>query len=233
MIVATFEPISGSAGTMTIGEAFSQVSEDWADMALVTYDDNVTSQATYYWLSKAIIDDDPETFAGCEPGWYFEDDGEPDLVRGCQNSQSLPFARGCVINGLLMSGAKATSAGAVSTINTEVTVPLDARRMTGNTLPRVLNINEVKQLSDDWADMALVTYDKNVTSQNTYYYLSQAIIEDDPETFAGCEPGWYPEVDGEPDIETGRANVNFDPGEGFVINGLLMSGATYRLPKAN
>ena len=231
MSVAPFVPVSGDMTEMTIGQAFAATTEEWSDLQLVTYNDNVTSQKEFYYLPQAVIDDDPETFEGCEAGWYLIDEyGDPDLEAGCQNAEVLPYGQGCVLNGWI-DGLGSTSAGEVLSKNVEIEIPNGARRMTGNALPRTIDINEIKSGTDEWSDIQLVTYDDNVTSQQEFYYLPQAVIDDDPETFDGFEAGWY-FIDeyGDPDLEAGRQMLPVPAGQGFVINAWV-EGATYIIPK--
>ena len=232
MSAAQFLVIGKLPTEMTI-ESFAQNSGEWMDSYLVTYNDNVQSQDTFYFLSSGMIslyDLDPTIY---KPGWYFPD-GEymPDVERGIQKT-ALPYTQGCVIVGATSAGVDLTSAGEVSTDTYEIVIDQDARRMTGNTLPRTIDIGEIQQIGGEWMDSYLVTYNDNVQSQNTYYYLSESMIslyDLDPTIY---KPGWYfPDGEYMPDVEQGVQKVPFAPGQGFVIVGATSAGVTIRFPKA-
>lgn len=232
MSTAQFIGIGILPTALTI-ESFTQNSGEWGDSYLVTYNDNVQSQNTYYYLSEAMIaayDLDPKVYI---PGWYFcDEESMPDTEKGVQKA-SLPYAQGCVIVGSAMDGVSLTSAGEVSTDYYEIVIPSGSRKMTGNTLPRTIDINEVQQIGGEWGDSYLVTYNDNVQSQNTYYYLSASMIaayDLDPEAY---KPGWYfCDEESMPDVTKGVQKVSFAPGQGFVIVGSAMDGVTIRFPKA-
>ena len=234
MSVAQFLTVGGDPTKMTI-ESFAQNSGEWGDSFLVKYNDNIQSiSENLYFLSADMIKNYELPADVYKPGWYFLDaETMPDLERGIQKAE-LPYTQGCLIYGAAFDGVGITSAGEVENDNYEIVVPNGARRMTGNPLPRKIDINEIEQVGGDWGDSFLVTYNDNVqsTSDNLYCLTADMIknYELDTELY---KPGWY-FLDAEtmPDLERGIQHISFDPGQGFVIYGAAMDGVTIRFPKA-
>lgn len=224
MRVATFAPIKGSLAEMTIGSV-QQNGGDPADIVLATYNDNVTRLREFHFFTKDFIETEE---LGCKEGWYEPDaDGEYDLEKN-SNDVALPFGYACVVDGVATDTSFMFS-GSVVTTDVEVELSAGQRRMTGNTLPREIDINEIKQVGGDPADLVLATYNDNVTRLCEYHYFTKEFIAAEE---LGCEEGWYePDADGEYDLEAGPAHVTIKAGQGFVIDCVAVS-ATFKLPAA-
>ena len=226
---ATFLPVTGTAGDVTLGD-IKQVGGYVSAFTLTTYDDNVTSQNEYWYFDEEAAGD-----AEIEAGWYElteDEDGNivPNIEKGVQNNASLPLGQGCVIVSI-DDDTQYTSAGAVDSIVREFSIPSGARKMTGNVLPVTLKLGQIKQVGGYVSAFTLTTYDNNVTSQNEYWYFDEEAAFD-----AEIEVGWYELTEDEdgnivPNIEKGVQNFDVAPGEGFVVVSIEDS-ATLQFPKA-
>ena len=194
---------------------------DPGDLVFCTYNDNVTRLAQYIYVSAEAAAE-----AEIDPGWYILDsDGMPDVEAGVKNVD-LPYGQGCVINSL-SSSAEYTSAGEVDSIKREFSVPVGARKMMGNVLPRDILLSELKQTVGDPGDLIFCTYDNNVTRLAQYIYVSAEAAAE-----AEIDSGWYIlDSDGMPDVEAGVKDFTITSGQGFVINS-LNSSAVLQFPKA-
>jgi len=231
MRVATFMPISGS---LTLGHYVPTGATYPGQITLGTYDDNVTRQHEYWYFDSATAIE-----AEVEPGWYLtkEDPDEgtvPDFGAGVQNAVELPYGRACVMVSI-EDGANYNTQGNVALANVEIQVDQDHRRMTGNSMPRAINISEITTGNGESAtfpgQLTLGTYDDNVTRQHEYWYFDPATA-----TEAEVEVGWYltkedPDEGTIPDFEAGVQSFTFAPGQGFVMTS-MEDGAVFTLPKA-
>ena len=234
MSVAQFVTVGGNPAAMTI-ESFAQNSGEWMDSFLVKYNDNIESiSENFYFLSADMIKNYDLPADVYKPGWYFADgEGLPDLDRGIQKAE-LPYTQGCLIYGAAGAGVALTSAGEVENDNYEIVIASGARHMTGNPLPRKIDINELEQVGGDWMDSFLVTYNDNVesTSENLFCLTAEMIVNYDLPADV-YKPGWYfADGEGLPDLDRGIQKITFDAGQGFVIYGAAAAGVTIRFPKA-
>jgi hypothetical protein len=217
---ATFLNVGENPTAIKISD-IKQTVGDPGDLTLCLYDDNVTRQAQYIYLSAEVAEE-----AGVEAGWYVINNyGEPNLDAGPQ-SADLPLGQGCVIiSG--NSSAEYTSAGAVDSIVREFKVTAGARKMMGNILPRAITLSELKQTSGDPGDLTFCTYDNNVTRLAQYIYLADEVAQE-----AGVAAGWYSINNyGEPDLDAGAQDFEIASGAGFVVvSG--NSNAVLTFPKA-
>ena len=215
--VSTFLPVGGTAASVKLGDV-KQAGGYVSAFTLTTYDDNVTSQKEYWFFDETAA----EEAGGIDVGWYelTEDEDEnivPDIEKGVQNDVELPLGQGCVIVSV-DDDTEYTSAGEVDSIVREFNVPNGARKMTGNVLPKDLNLGQIKQVGGFVSAFTLTTYDNNVTSQKEYWYFDDTAAEE----AGGIDVGWYELTEDEdenivPDIEKGVQNFNVPSGQGFVV----------------
>ncbi len=226
---ATFLKIGENPTAIKLSD-IQQIAGGPGDLVLCLYDNNVTRQAQYMYISDEVVEGSEGYFPNA--GWYKVDDSlnpiNPEL--GAQGDVDLPYGQGCVINSS-SSEAVYTSAGEVDSIVREFSIASGARKMMGNVLPRTLMLSELKQISGGPGDLVFCTYDNNVTRQAQYMYISDEVVTGSEGYFPNV--GWYKVDDSLNPInpELGAQDLEIPSGDGFVVNS-SNSEAMLQFPKA-